>query len=88
MIILLKAFFIHFITVMKINKSELIAKRGSTLAPNQKLPSAFEAHVSNLHISHYLLRLSDQEVAAVQMFQQNDGWGQEQWVETDAISAY
>lgn len=73
---------------MKINKSELLAKIGSMLTQNQKLPSAFEACVSSLNISRYLLLLCDQDVAAARTFPQNDGRGQKQWVETDAISAY
>lgn len=54
--------------------TELLANGGNILAQNQKVPSAWEPCVSSLAISHYLLHLSDQDMAAPQMFSQSDGW--------------
>lgn len=73
---------------MNSNKIELLASGGNVLAQNQKVPSAREPCVSSLAVSHYLPQLCDQDMAAAQTLAQNDGWGQKQWVERDAISAW
>lgn len=73
---------------MNSNKTELLANEGNILAQNQKVPSAREPCVSSLTITHYLPHLCDQDMAAAQSPARNDGWGQKQWVERDAISAW
>lgn len=91
--VLLKGeFYLLFCSIHEIfmnsSKIELLAKGGNILAQNQKVPSAREPCVSSLAVSHYLAYLCDQDMAAAETLAQNDGWGQKQWVERDAISAW
>lgn len=67
---------------------EHLAKEGNILARNQKVPSAREPCVSSLAISHHPPQLCDLDMAAAQTLDPNDGWGQKQWVERVAISAW
>lgn len=73
---------------MNRNNMEHLAKEGNILARNQKVPSAREPCVSSLAISHHPPQLCDLDMAAAQTLDPNDGWGQKQWVERVAISAW